>query len=126
MLTCICLAVVPLLAGVGYAHDGWTGILAALLAVGVCWGGAVASLAIVGMFRTGPEVVHGVLLGMLLRMGAPLAACIVLGRRGGPLVEAGVLVMIVLCYFVTLIAETCLLLRRNQKQHGGKTVARVS
>ena len=126
MLTCVILAVAALFAGVGYARDGWTGILAALLAAGVCWGGGVASLAIVGMFPAGPQVVHGVLLGMLLRMAAPLAACIVLYKRGGPLVEARVLIMILLCYFVTLIAETCLLLRWYHKQPHGKTVSRVS
>ncbi len=126
LLTCISLAVTPLFAGVGYARDGWIGILAAFIAAGVCWGGAFASLVVAGIFRTGPQVVHGVLLGMFLRMAVPLAACMILARRGGALVEAGAPVMILLYYFVTLIADTWLLLRWNQKQPTGEPVSKVS
>jgi hypothetical protein len=120
------LAVWPLFAVAGYAVDGWTGILAALLAGGVCWSGAAASLLITGVFRMVSLTVHGVLLGMMVRMGVPLVACVILARRGGALVDAGVPVMILLYYFVMLIAETWWLLLWNRQLANRESASRVS
>jgi hypothetical protein len=126
LLTAICIAVGGLTAGVGYAHSGWTGILAAFLAAAVCWVGAVMSLVLAGIFRATSHAVHGVLLGIPLRMGLPLMACMVLARRGSPLIDAGILVMILLNYFVMLIADTWLLLRCPSGQSSTESVSRVS
>jgi hypothetical protein len=48
---------------------------------------------------------------MLFRMGVPLAVGIASVRGGGPLAEAGVFGMILVYYFVTLVAETGLSLK---------------
>jgi hypothetical protein len=125
LLTGVSLAVWPLFAAVGYARSGWLGILAAILAAGVCWGGAVGSLLIAGVFLSTSQALSGVLLGMLFRMAVPLAACLILARSGGPLLPAGAAIMILLYYFITLIADTWLLLRLSADRPDGG-VSRVS
>ena len=71
----------------------------------------------------GTNAVAGILLSMLLRMGIPLAACVVLLRTRGPLVEAGAVVMILVYYLVTLVAETWFLLRLTTAQADSKSVS---
>lgn len=116
----------PLFATVGYARSGLAGILAALLAGGVCCAGALAGLLTAGRFGLGTHAVTGILLGMMLRMGIPLGACVVLLVLGGPLVEAGALVMILVYYLLTLLAETWFLLRLTAAQARDKSVSKVS
>ena len=101
----------PFLAAVGYARSGMAGILAALLAGTVTCTGAMASLWVVGSVRQGPQVVPRFLLGMVLRTGVPLTACIVVLVIGGPLVTAGAPFMILGYYLLMLVAETWLLLK---------------
>jgi hypothetical protein len=84
------------------------GLWAAVVAGGICWLGAMAALLLVGLMRGGPQVVHGTLLGMLFRMGLPLAAGLLLTVRGGPLADAGVFGMIVVYYLIGLLVETLL------------------
>jgi hypothetical protein len=126
LLTAVCAGAGLLSAVVGYAHSGWMGILAAFLAVAVCWTGAIGSLVIAGLFRAVSQTVPGVLLGMPIRMGVPLMACLVLIRQGSRLLDAGIVAMILLTYFVTLIADTWLLLRCRAGQAGVQTITRVS
>jgi hypothetical protein len=126
VLTGVCLAVWPLFAVVGYAHSGWMGILAALVAAGICWGGAIAGLVITGLLRLTSQPVQGVLLGMFPRLAVPLLACVLFARTGGQLVEAGVLVMVLLYYFVTLTVDTLLLVRIISGHTQGKSISRIS
>jgi hypothetical protein len=125
-LSLVALAVLPVFAVVGYARSGWAGILAALLASGVCCGGAIASLAATWLFRVGSQAVSGILLGMIVRMGLPLAACVVLIAQGGWLVEAGAPAMILVYYLLMLVAETWWLLRLNAARVADKNVSKVS
>lgn len=104
-------ATLPFLSAVGYARSGAAGILAALLAGSVCCGGAVASLLVVGPVSRVPQAVPWILLGMFIRMGVPLTACIVVLVWGGPLVAAGAPIMILGYYLLMLVAETWLLVR---------------
>lgn len=115
----------PLFAAVGYARSGPEGILAALLAGGVCGGGALIGLLLAGRFSLGDHAVSGVLLSMILRMGIPLTACVVLLATGGPLVKAGVLAMILVYYLLMLLAETWFLLRLTAAQASDKSVSKV-
>ena len=55
--------------------------------------------------------VQGVLVGMLFRMGLPLAALIGLPQVGGPLATGGLGMTIVGVYLVALVIETLLALR---------------
>lgn len=110
-LTQITVVTLPFTAGVGYARSGIEGILAALLAAGVCAGGAIASLLAIGPVWRLPQSVHRVLLGMLIRMGVPLVACIGIVASSQTLVKAGAPVMILGYYLLMLIAETWLVLK---------------
>ena len=50
------------------------------------------------------------LVGMLVRMGIPLGAALLVVFRGGPLADAGFLYYLVVFYLVTLTVETFLAL----------------
>lgn len=110
-LALLTVATLPFLAAVGYARRGGAGILAALLAGSVCCLGAIAGLWVVGPVRQVPQAVPRILLGMFIRMGVPLTACIVVLLVGGPLVAAGAPFMILGYYLLMLVAETWLLVR---------------
>jgi hypothetical protein len=126
LLTLVSTAVGVLVASVGYARSGWTGILAAVLAWAVCWGGAVVSLVMARMIGAGSQAASGLLLAAPIRMGVPLLVCLTLVRQGSQLVDAGVIVMILPNYFVTLVADIWLLLRCRTDRMGIESVSRVS
>jgi hypothetical protein len=126
LLTLISTAVGVLVASVGYARSGWTGILAAVLAWAVCWGGAVVSLVMARLIGAGSQAVSGLLLTAPLRMGVPILVCVALVRNGSQFVDAGVVVMILPNYFVTLVADTWLLLRSRMARMGIESVSRIS
>lgn len=115
----------PLFAAVGYARSGSVGILAALLAGVVCGGGALVGLFAAGRFNQGSHALTGILLSMILRMGIPLIACVVLLAMGGPLVAADAPVMILVYYLLMLLAETWFLLRLTAAQASDKSVSKV-
>jgi hypothetical protein len=95
----------------GYAMHGLAGLAAALVAAGVCWAGALLALLLTEVLRSPQQGASGPLLGMVTRLGLPLATGILLDRRGGPLANAGVFGIIISFYFVTLVAETWLAVR---------------
>jgi hypothetical protein len=101
----------PGFAGYGFYSAGAGGVSAALVAGGVCWVGATAALVLSAMFRSPEQALVGLLMGMFFRMGLPLAAGFVLIQSGGPLVEAGVIPLLVGYYLVALVVETLLSLR---------------
>jgi len=88
--------------------SGSAGIAAALVAAGLCLLGAGLALVACRLFRGPEHVLPAVLVGMLLRMGIPLASGLALQFQGGPLAEAGLLVYLVVFYPVTLFVETAL------------------
>jgi hypothetical protein len=88
-------------------------LLAASLAVGVCW--LAASLALVST-HVGARLgfpVQGLLVGMLFRMGLPLGAGVALSQNA-PLAELGIFGMILGVYLCALVVETVLSLRYVQ------------
>jgi hypothetical protein len=110
-LTLPLLVVYPAFAWYGYSRVGVDGILAAALAGVICWVGAAGALAVASLFRQSQQAASALMLGMLFRMGLPLAAVAWLMTQGGWLAEAGVVGMILIYYLVSLIVETVLSLR---------------
>lgn len=110
----VLVAVFPAFAGYGYWAHGEIGVAAAAVAAVVCLVGGLAGWAAMIPFR-GPQAVNGVLLGMLVRMTVPLAAALLLFLRGGPLVRAGLVEMLVAYYLIALILDTVLSVRRVQQ-----------
>ncbi len=99
--------VIPL----AYLWRGWEGLASASVAWLVNLAGGLAALWFSHMLREPAQVVAQVLAGMFLRMGIPLAACMVVYLRGGMLADAGFVYYIMAFYFVTLAVETVLLAR---------------
>jgi hypothetical protein len=98
------------LAAVAYASHGTTGLLAAAIAVGVCWLGS--SLALAGTWLFGRSGTSGpmftLLFGLVFNCALPFATGLVLNRAGGPLAEAGVFGLIMTCFLFSLTVETVL------------------
>lgn len=114
----LALAVIATLAVAGpiaWARYGESGLWAATIAATVCGVSAGASLAVVARASRSGMGVHGALLGMLIRLGAPLATGVYFQQRGGELAEAGVFGLIVVFYLVTLFVETLLSVKLIQQ-----------
>ena len=90
----VLLAAFPVFAMYGYWAKGSDGVSAAAVAAGVGLAGGLAGFAAAFGFR-GTQAIQGVLLGMVVRMVVPLAAAAVFFLRGGTLVRAGLLEMLV-------------------------------
>ena len=87
---------------------GSTALAAAAVAAGLCLAGALAALLVGWLLRDLSNPVHGMLAGMLPRMGIPLGGAMVFHLQGGVLAEAGLLVYLVVFYPVALGVETFL------------------
>lgn len=111
LLTGTLLLAFPLFAWYGWATTGATGLLCAAIALGACLAGGIVALIVIGLARNPSQAVSAVMLGMLFRMGIPLASGFLLHSQGGPLAEAGVLGMIVVYYLLSLPVDTVLSLK---------------
>jgi hypothetical protein len=87
---------------------GSIGLAAAGVAAGLCLAGAMGALLVGWLLRDLPNAAHGMLAGMLPRMGIPLGGAMVFHMQGGVLAEAGLLVYLVVFYPVALGVETFL------------------
>lgn len=112
-LTGIVLVVLPFAGWYGYTNHGSAGLLASAVAASVCWFAASLALVTTHLARGPQRAVQGMLLAMLFRLGLPLGFLVWAGQSRGALQSAGVTGMVLLFYFVTLIAETLLALRLN-------------
>jgi len=98
-----------LLAPIGCLVAGSLGAIAAVLAAAICAMGAVGGHAVALLVADsveGPQraMVRPVV-GMLLRMGVPLAFAIVVYLQGGPLAEAGLVYYLLAFYMIALAVE---------------------
>ena len=105
----IALVLIPL-AAFAYARHGQQGVVAAIVAAGVCCLGS--TLALVGTSLFGRSGVNGplftLLFGMLFNCALPFAVGLVLDRSGGPLAEAGVFGLLMTVFLFSLAIETIL------------------
>lgn len=97
---------------------GVMAVTAAALAAGLCLLGAGSALFIGDRLR-GPHIaLAALLLGMILRMGLPLTAGLIIHLHGGPLAQAGLLWYLVVFYPITLTVGTILSLPpKGESQH---------
>ncbi len=106
-------------AGFGRAWYGIDGVWAAVAASVVCGVSFTAALLAAVWFRRPRQALHGLLLGMLFRMGLPLVAIVGFQSGRGPLASAGVVGMIAAVYLAALPIETLLSLRIVNSSRGG-------
>ena len=97
-------------APLGYAISGVEGIYCVLIAAGVCGLAGFAALVSHEVFCAPHLVLFQVTAGLFLRMGVPLAVCIVVYLAKGPLVEAGFAVYLLAFYFLALVLNAALAL----------------
>ncbi|MBW3599105.1 MAG: hypothetical protein KY475_17770 [Planctomycetes bacterium] len=97
---------------VAFALSGRVGVGCVVAAAGVCTLSGIAALAIHELFHQPQWVLVDVLTGFFLRMGVPLAFCMIVYLRGGALAEAGFAIYVLAFYFGSLIAGTVLTLPR--------------
>ena len=111
LLTTAMVSAFPVFAVFGYWRSGYSGIVASAVAGGVCGIAALMSLLLMCLLRGSPYLLHAFLLGMLFRMGLPLAVGVALSRSGSPLADAGIFGMMVVYYLLGLFVETLLSVR---------------
>ena len=87
---------------------GGMAVTAAALAAGLCLLGAGSALFIGDRLRGTHAALAALLLGMILRMGLPLTAGVIIHIHGGPLAQAGLLWYLVVFYSITLTLGTIL------------------
>ena len=100
---------------VAYSLHGSLGLTAAAVAWAISVGCGLAALIISLLLRDTPLVLYQVLIGFALRMGLPLAICMLLVTQKSPLLNAGFIIYILVFYMVTLLIDTVLLLARPRQ-----------
>ena len=107
----ICLGGVVLVATAAILPLGWAitgnrmGIFTGATAAGACLLGTWIALFLSEPLRRPQYMLALVLVGMMIRMGIPLAAALIVFFLGGPLADAGFLYYLVVFYAVTLSVE---------------------
>ena len=101
---------------IALVSSGVAGIAAAAVAMAICLGSGLLVFWLARYLSRPEAVMYQVLLGMMSRMGISLAACMVIYVRGGPLADAGLVYFLLVFYFVTLAAETALLVNGSAKE----------
>jgi hypothetical protein len=94
--------------GIAWLFAGLWGLAAAGVAAAGCWLGAAVALEAATLLARQGHGLTGLLVGMGLRMGVPLALALVLFLLGGPLVQGGLMYYFVAFYPLTLAVETAL------------------
>jgi uncharacterized membrane protein YozB (DUF420 family) len=111
LLAAALLVLLPGFASVGYFTSGSMGILAAVVACGICLACGILALGVTAITQKLNQGMQGIFAAMLVRMSVPLIALLILPKIGGALVAAGVTGMVMAYYLVTLAVETWLSLR---------------
>jgi hypothetical protein len=106
----VTLAAYVVAATIGYAHSGGSGCLAAAVAAGLTLIGAESALLATRLSSpatgyAGAKALKGMLFGMMLRLGFPLAGSLVIRLHGDELLRAGALYYLVVFYLITLATE---------------------
>jgi hypothetical protein len=95
-----------LAAAAGWGYAGWRAVLAAMIALAVCWLPQAISLLAMGLVRDPQNSVAAILITMLLRMGCPLVLALLVRQSGHWLWGAGLVPMVLVLYLISLVTET--------------------
>jgi hypothetical protein len=108
MLALATLLLYAIVGPVAWHASGSAGLEAAAAAGAACLLGAGAALVATDFCQRRGRPLHGVLFGMVLRMGAPSAFAAYCRWQSGVLFEGGALYYLVVFFLVTLGVETAL------------------
>ena len=98
---------------IGYSSHGQSGLMAVGVALAICLISGCLALFVAQLFQRPDLVLYQVLFNMAIRMGIPLAICMVIYGTGGLLVKAGMVYYLLAFYFVMLIVETTMMVVGN-------------
>jgi thiol:disulfide interchange protein len=99
-----------------HAHE-MMGLWASVVAAAVCLSAPLAASLATRAFASQDNVLTGLLVAMFLRMGIPLAFCLVMQIQKGPLVESGIIYSVLVFYLVVLAVETWFAMRHVEHRH---------
>jgi hypothetical protein len=99
---------------IGLMRSGEMGAACVWLAAVVCGLPGVAAVLVQAKCRDPQLLVLHVLVGFFVRLGVPLAVCMIIYLQGGPLVEAGFAGYLLGLYLVALAAGTLLDLAQHE------------
>lgn len=108
VMSCVMLVVFVGLAAWGWLHYGALGVAAAVIACLASWISGLIAQSLPMFFRDPQQAIHGVMLGMLFRMGIPLLIAVTLMQSRSVLLEADCMGMLVTAYLTGLCVETLL------------------
>ena len=111
-----------IVAPLSYRAHEMMGLWAAVIAVAVCLLSPLGASLATRAFATRDKALAGLLVSMFLRMGIPLAFCLVMQIQKGPLLEAGIVYYVLVFYLVVLVVETYFAMRHvehRQTSSGG-------
>lgn len=109
LVACFALVALP-----AFAFAGLPGLAAAGIAALVCALASSAAAVVASRLEAVGQPIGAALLATMLRMSLPLAFCIVVMLRPGPLAEAGLPLYLIGFYIVALAADTWLWVGRLQ------------
>ncbi len=95
-----------LLAGPTFFLSGSRGLVAAAVAALLCVFASVGASAAASLLAASGQVVAATMLAMSLRMALPLVFVVIVCRKPGPLVDAGLVYYLLGFYMVALLADT--------------------
>ncbi len=126
MVLTLALAIVAVPLGAWRAQGHEYGWWSALVAFAVVWFGFTSALLATVLLHGTSLFIHAQLGTMVLRVGVPLGAGLVLQSQNGALAQAGVLNNLLLLYLVGLVVETLLVLplaRQGKQASAGQPTA---
>ncbi len=100
-----------IMAPLSYRAHETMGLWAAAIAAAVCLLAPLGASFVTRAFAARDKALAGLLVSMFLRMGIPLAFCLVMQIQKGPLLEAGIVYCVLVFYLVVLAVETCFAMR---------------
>ena len=106
MLSAVLAVSYLVLAPFAYRLQGGSGLSAAAVAAVVCLVSAIGGMLLSQCLGGPNHAIAGVLSGMMLRMGLPLAVCMIVYLQSGALAEAGFVFYVLAFYLVTLAIDT--------------------
>lgn len=110
-LTCVVAMALPATLWWGNQHAGSIGMLASLLAAGLCWVSSVIALVVRTRFPDPQDAFSGTLGTVLVRMVMILGGAMLVMNTSQELVKAAFLGQVVIYFFLTLTVETLLAVR---------------
>jgi len=113
MLASVVLVLLTVVGPIGWAMNGPIGLASAAAAAAACFAGTALALGLAHLFQAPQHVLHGVLFGMIAKMGIPLSIGLAVHLQDGALARSHFLHYLLVFFPVALAVETFLSLPKT-------------